>query len=141
MVLMVTATTCNRELIARQTLRPAPPLECLRAALAASPDVVEITREFNGGGSEGFWADLRDTTAEGGRRQASILRGSGSAAMVTVSFGWLGMRQPPLEEERRAAVLAVHILEQFRRRCAPDAPSTAMCSRGNGKFWPCIPTA
>ena len=151
LIASTTATTCGRTMMASQSLRPAPTIDCLRAALQSSPDVIRITREIrpdrgfwsDGGADEGFWADLRDSTAEGGERHVSIHRGYDGARpsrFLSLNFHWPDMRKPPEPEERAVASLAARVLAHLQRSCAPDGPGVAMC-QGGRKARPSAPAA
>ena len=137
-----TATTCGVTLVASQAVSPAPSVECLEAALAAAPDVVEITGTSSGREGEGFSVLLRDSTAEGGQRGAFILRHSPYSTGLTMRFLWSGrLKRPPLEERRAAMSLADRVLARLRA-CVPTAPETpAQCHWGNGKWEPCASAA
>lgn len=142
LLLVTLGTSCATILRARQEVRPPPSLDCLRAGLAASPDVVEVMREFRGRGyqGEGFWLVLRDSTAADGRRLASLFRDSPDrGGPLEMSFSWPGFRRPPAVEERAAAALADRVLAHLHRSCAPDAPRPAVCDCGDGKWKPCAP--
>jgi hypothetical protein len=146
--LLITAlgTTCATILRARQDVRPAPPLACLRAALAASPDVIEVVRDIRGRGAqgEGFWVAVRDSTAAGGRRLGNLLRGPPDragyrAGLLEMSFHWPGFKRPPAAEEAATAAIADRVLTHLHARCARDAPPPAVCDRGDDKWKPCAP--
>ena len=142
LLLATLGTSCATIVRARQRARPAPSFECLRAALAASPDVVEMAREFRGKGymSEGFEVVLADSTAEDGRRLASIARDSPDRpGQLHMGFSWRGVKRPPAVEERAAAGLAARLLRHLQTTCAPGETAPALCDRGDGKWKPCAP--
>ena len=133
-------TSCMTIRQSRQMLHPSPPLACIKAALIASPDVIEVTREWRESRSEGYWAVLRDSTAAGGQRVAGIGRDpKDRASTLKLTFSWPGLGGPPAAEEHAAEALAVRLLSHLRMSCAPGEPAEPYCDRGNGKFKPCAP--
>jgi hypothetical protein len=135
-----TTPTCGRTMVASQAVSPAPSPECLAATLAAAPDVIEITGTGSDRDETWFHVRLRDSTAEGGQRGASILRHS--PRDLTMHFSWNGrLTRPPLEERRAVTILAHRLLARLRA-CVPTAPEIpAQCHWGNGKWEPCAPAA
>ena len=142
LVITLNAASCATVLRARQNLHSAPTFDCLRTALATSPDVVETSREFRDTGdpSEGFSVVLRDSTAAKRQRLATMHRElPNRAGHVDLIFLWPGLRRPPAPEERASAALAARLLTHVRATCAPADTGLAQCDRLDGKWKPCAP--
>lgn len=137
--LCLTGTSCKTTLRARQALRPAPQLQCLRAALLASPDVVNIVDEFKIQGAHGFAINLRDSTAAAGTRYATVGPDSPDHAdRLTMTISWPGTRRPPAAEEESAKRLLNRVLAHLQRRCAPGDATVAFCDRYDNRWQRCV---
>jgi hypothetical protein len=126
----------------RQSLRPPVARRCVASALATSPDVAAVLR----GDRAGFLVSLRDSTAPGGRRQASVALGPGAGSsaetVVDLHLVWVGRRLPPAAEERAAMAVAGRVLGRLRAACAPDAPAALSCRySGDRSVQSCPPAA
>lgn len=135
----LTGTSCQTALRARQALRPAPQVHCLRSALLASPDVVNIVEEFQMQGADGFAVNLRDTTTAVGTRYATLRRDSPDHSdRVTMLISWPGTRRPPAAEEESAKKLVNRVLAHLQRSCAPGDATVAFCDRYDNKWHRCV---
>jgi hypothetical protein len=130
----------------RQSLRPAPAFDCVRAALAASPLVAGVQPlEYQPrSGMRSLALFLRDTvTAPGAmppRVDLVMLRGDTTELRVFVGyFGATTSRLKPASVARLTAA-AEPIARLIRAACAPDAPVAVRCIVvGWGRERPCEP--
>jgi hypothetical protein len=141
-VLGLLASACNPLFSAhyRQALTPAPSSDCIHAALAASPHVVDFaliaSKESAPNGREQFRVSLRDTLARGSDWPARVTHEavSDTASRMTLTYRYMGYAQPSAAEWRRLNALAEQVLADVQAICAPDSPRVVECIRADGVF-------
>ena len=135
--LLVGIASCDPVVLldARRVLRPAPATDCVRSALASSPDLSWVSPQSHEGRRD-FQVTLRAATPWAGLRYATIYRApsADSTDVWTMNFSWGGRwRPPPADEEQAATAVAKRVFAQIRAACAPDAPATIECVYSTGK--------
>ena len=117
----------------RQALAPAPTLDCIAAALGASPVVATVTRLRPGealgtGKEEGFQVALRDTTDRTSTPATVTLASAPDVAgRVTVTYTYMGYYDIPVAYRQHWAALAHQVLGAVRAACAPNSPEAVEC--------------
>ena len=120
----------------RQSFGPASS-SCLDSAIVASPAISTVTHKRDNGRRTQYDVVLSDAMVgvESDRhRRVEVGREAGrdsANAMVTVLYSWLLPRNGPhlpAHTERLAATVAVQLLEDVRRACAPTATPAYECA-------------
>jgi len=124
---------------ARQMIAPSP-ASCLVAALAASPDVIEVKPDPSDAPDSTLFVTVRDSTAKGGRRNASIVHNpSDRPGWITYNVTWVGIGRPSKVQQQSMSLLADRLLGQLQAACAPGDLTRPKCEWGDGKWSPCAP--
>jgi hypothetical protein len=149
LVIITTAIGCDPVFATnyRQTLHPAPALDCIAQALGTSPvvgTVRPLQKSETGKDGAGFQVTLRDTSARYITWNAVVTRRSvtDSAARVTVTYSYMGF--PSMHERQQWATFAHQVLGAVRTTCAPNAPDAVECHASGslgGQRGACRPAA
>ena len=119
----------------------------LAAALAASPNVLKVTKTERWREFTQFIVIIRDTLSSRGAVGVTVtnLATGDSAPSLSVSVGWLGTLQTyPDAQKHRWAQLGAALLAELRGACAPHAPDAVECEEhglGRAQSRGCQPTA
>jgi hypothetical protein len=113
-----------------QTLKPAPALDCLSAALSASPDVASakpLNPDELGPRGPGFKIVLRDTLAAGWPTAITRVALPDSSARVIVTYTYMGFAAPSPRTVTQWEISARKVLGAVKTTCAPASPDTVEC--------------
>ncbi len=124
----ITATSCGWWLTARAPLTPPPAFDCIISALSAQSDVRRMDKPWHGHGRQGVNVDLTDsskTHALGASITRSLHRVAGDTIFLSVAWG--GRKRPAEVEIQAASALVGRIVDELRRRCAPQSPREITC--------------
>jgi hypothetical protein len=111
----------------RQSLNPAPSMECVGRALAGSPRVLVIRETTGPAGPEAFLVRFRSHGASFNRFAGGLRRevAGDSAGALAFDYTWLGHQRPEREEEPVMKADAEALFAELREACAPSAPPAA----------------
>lgn len=136
-ILLFAVIACDPKinLYVRESLNPAPTMDCMAAALGASPDVLNYELLPPNAHADGFRATLRDSASKVGHRDAIIIRQprANNGSLVSIDFAWGGLRAPEAAEEAAASTVAGRVLTTFREACAPGTIPQRECVYSNGR--------
>jgi hypothetical protein len=119
----------------RQTLRPAPALDCVAAALKSSPVVASfapLRADELGPRGPGFRIVLRDTLAAGWPTAVTREALPDSSARVIVTYTYMGFAAPSPKARNQWDISARQLLTAMRAACAPMAADTVECLESGG---------
>jgi len=114
----------------RQTLRPAPTLDCVAATLTDLPVVAAMNKlgvHDIGGEGPGYRVTLRDS---GGIEWPALVTRQprpDSAVRVMVTYFYMGFDSPNAAQRKQMAHLARTVLAAVHGACAPKSPGAVEC--------------